>query len=185
VPLLFPPFRSGQGGRAPFDRSRQSERRATHLVEGPSWINPHIDVDPTRPAGLGPATKAHLVQQRLHLERHCAHVRPTDARTRIEIDPQLVRMTEVAGAHRMRMQLDATKIDHPRKPRRIVDNDFFRGASRRKRERYRSQPRGALRWCALLVERLTFGAIDVSLEDKRTIPDSGQRPRRDRQIVAN
>jgi len=94
-------------------------------------------------------------------------------------------MIEIAGAHRMRMQLDATEIDDPRKPRRVIDNDFFRSASRRERERYRSQPRGALRWCALLIERLTFGAIDVSLEDKRTIPDSGQRARRDRQIVAN
>lgn len=83
------------------------------------------------------------------------------------------------------MQLDATEIDYPRKPRCVIDNDFFRSASRRKRERYRSQPRGVLRWCALLIERLTFGAIDVSLEDKRTIPDSGERARRDRQIVAN
>ena len=66
------------------------------------------------------ATKTHLVQQGFHLERHCAHVRPTDARTRIEIDPQLVRMIEIAGAHRMRMQLDATEIDDPRKPRRVL-----------------------------------------------------------------
>ena len=83
------------------------------------------------------------------------------------------------------MQLDATKIDDPRKSRRVIDYDFFRSASRREREYCRSQPRGALRWCALLIERLTFGAIDVSLEDKRTVPDSGERARRDRQIEAN
>ena len=83
------------------------------------------------------------------------------------------------------MQLDATEIDDPRKPRRVIDNDFFRSASRRERERYRSQPRGTLRWCALLIEGLTFGAIDVSLKDKRTVPDSGERARRDRQIVTD
>jgi hypothetical protein len=88
-------------------------------------------------------------------------------------------MIKIAGAHRVRMQLDATKIDDPRKPRRVIDNDFFRSASRRERECYRSQPRGPLRWCALLIERLTFGAIDVSLEDQRTVPDSDERARRD------
>jgi hypothetical protein len=36
-----------------------------------------------------------------------------------------------------------------------------------------------------LIESLTFGAIDVSLEDKRTVPDSGERARRDRQVVAD
>src|SRR6266404_2953280 len=123
------------------------------------------------------SSKAHLIKQRFHFERDRAHVGPTDAGARIEIDSQLVRMIEIAGAHRMRMQLDATEIDDPRKPRRVIDNDFFRSASRRERERYRSQPRGALRWCALLIERLTFGAIDVSLEDKRTVSDSGERAR--------
>jgi len=83
------------------------------------------------------------------------------------------------------MQLDAAKIDDPRKPRCVIDNDFFRGASRRERECYRLQPRWALRWCAFLIERLTFGAIDVALEDKRTVPDTKERARRDRQVVAH
>jgi hypothetical protein len=94
-------------------------------------------------------------------------------------------MIKIFGAHGMRMYLNATKVDDPRKASRVIDNDFFRSASRRERERYRSQPRGALRWCALLIERLTFGAIDVSLEDKRTFPDSGERARRNRQVVAD
>jgi hypothetical protein len=42
-----------------------------------------------------------------------------------------------------------------------------------------------LRWCALLIERLTFGAVDLPLEDKRTVPDSRECARRDRQIEAN
>src|SRR5271166_1752038 len=94
-------------------------------------------------------------------------------------------MIEIAGTHRMRMQLDATEVDDPCKSRRVIDNDFFGSASRRERQRCRSQPWRALRWCALLIERLTFSAVDVSLEDKRTIPDSGERARRHRQIVAN
>src|SRR5271168_2812184 len=125
--LFFPPLRCGQCGRAPFDRPRQSERRATHLAEGPSWVYPHVDVHSARPAGFGPAAKAHLVQQGLHLERDRAHVRPTDAGTWIEVNPQLIGMIEICGAHRMRMQLDATKIYDPRKPRSVIDDDFFRG----------------------------------------------------------
>ena len=72
----------------------------------------------------------------------------------------------------MRMQLDAAKIYDPCQPRSVIDNDFFRGAARRKRERDRPQPLGTLRRCALLVEGLAFGAVDVSLEDERTIADS-------------
>ena len=85
----------------------------------------------------------------------------------------------------MRMQLDASQIDDPCQPRGIIDDDFFRSAARRERERDRSQPRGALRWRALLIKRLAFGAVDESLEDERTIADSGERARRDRQVVAD
>src|SRR5271154_4682696 len=140
---------------------------------------------PARPAGFGPAAKAHLVQQGLHFERDRTHVGPTDAGTWIEVNPQLVRMIEIGGAHRMRMQLDAAKIYDPCQPGSVIDNDFFRSAARREREGYRPQPLGALRWCALLVEGLAFGAVDVSLEDERTVTDSSERAPRDRQVVAN
>ena len=42
-----------------------------------------------------------------------AHLRPLDARHRIEIDAQLVGMIEIVGAHRMRMQLEAREVRHP------------------------------------------------------------------------
>ena len=110
---------------------------------------------------------------------------PTDAGARIEIDAQLVRMIEVGGSHRMRMQLDTTEIDDPRQPCIVVDHDFFRGASRWERECDSSEPRRALRRCAFLVECLAVGAVDVSLEDDRTVADSSERAGRDRQVVAD
>jgi exodeoxyribonuclease-3 len=85
----------------------------------------------------------------------------------------------------MRMQLDASEVDDPCKPGTIIDNDLFRCASRRERERYRSQPLGALRRRALLIERFTLGAIDVSFKDNGTVADSGERARRNRQVVAD
>ncbi len=44
---------------------------------------------------------------------------------------------------------------------------------------------GRLGGCALLIERLAFGAVDEALENQRTIPDSGESARRDRQVVAH
>ena len=44
VTLLFPPLRAGQSGRAPLDFTRQRERRAAHLAEGPARMDPHVDV---------------------------------------------------------------------------------------------------------------------------------------------
>ena len=108
-----------------------------------------------------------------------------DAGTGIEIDAQLVGMIEIAGAHRMRMQLDAAQVDDPGEPRRVIDDDLFRGAARRERQRYGSQPRRPLGGRALLIKRLAFGAVDETLENDRTIPDSGERARRDRQVVAH
>src|ERR1700720_1588617 len=94
-------------------------------------------------------------------------------------------MIEINGSHRMRMQLDTTKIDDPRKPGGVIDHDFFRSAPRWERERYRSQPRRSLRWCALLMEGFPVGAVDVALEDNRTGADSGERSWRNRQVVAD
>ena len=85
----------------------------------------------------------------------------------------------------MRVQLDAAQVDDPGEPRRIVDDDLFGGAARGKRERHRSQPGGPLGGRALLIERLPFGAVNESLENDRPIANSGERARRDRQVVAD
>ena len=61
----------------------------------------------------------------------------------IEIDAQLVGVVEVAGAHRVRMQLDAAEVDDPGQAGRVVDDDLLGGAARGKRERHRAQPRPA------------------------------------------
>ena len=70
-------------------------------------------------------------EQRLHFESYTAHIIPTHAWDRIEIDPQFVGMLKIAGADRMRMQFDATEIDDPGEPGRIIDDDLLRGSARR------------------------------------------------------
>src|SRR5260370_28787110 len=93
-------------------------------------------------------------------------------------------MVEIAGAYGMRMWLDAARVDDPGQARRIIDHDFLRSASRRECERNCSQPRRAPAGRALLIKRLTFGAVNEPLENQGTIPDSTQSARRDRQIIA-
>ena len=96
--------------------------------------------------------------------RTSAHATPGPG---IEIDAQLVGVVEVAGAHRVRMQLDAAEVDDPGEPRRVVDHDLLGRAPGRKRERHRAQPVGPLLRRALLVERLALGAVDEALEHDR------------------
>ena len=94
-------------------------------------------------------------------------------------------MVEIAGAYRVRMQLDAAEVDDPGKPRRIIDHEFFRSPTRRERQRGGSQPRRTLGGRALLIKRLAFGAINESLENDRAILDPGESARRDGQVVAD
>ncbi len=183
--FLFPPLGASDRRRATLDLARQRQRRAPHFTESPARMNPYINMHPPRTAGLGPSAETHLLKDRLHLERDGAHLAPAHARTGIEVDPQLIRMIQVARAHRMWMQLEASEVDDPRQSRRVVDDDFFRGASRWKRERDGAQPRGPIFRRALLIERLALGAIDVAFQYDGAIANSAQRAGRDREIVAD
>ena len=75
--------------------------------------------------------------------RDLADLAPRDARHRIEIDAQLVGMIEIVGAHRMRVQLEAGEVGHPRERRGIARHDFLRGAAGRKAQRDDLDPRRA------------------------------------------
>src|SRR3954471_1044981 len=66
-----------------------------------------------------------------------------------------------------------------------MDDDFFCSAAGRKRKRDSTQPGGALLRRTLLVKGWSLGAVHESLEDDRTVPNSSERSRRNRQIVAN
>ena len=84
----------------------------------------------------------------------------------------------------MGVQFDATQIDHPGEAGRVIDDDLLRGSARRERQGDGSQPGWPLGGCSLLIKGLCLGPVDETLENNRTIPDSGERARRNRQIVA-
>src|SRR4051812_37623437 len=83
----------------------------------------------------------------------------------------------------MRMQLDASEVDHPRQARGIVDDDLLGGAPGREGERDRSQPLRPLVRRSLLIKGLGFGAIHEPLQHERPIPDSTHGARRDGEEV--
>ena len=49
---------------------------------------------------------------------------PGDAGHRVEVDPQLVGVVEVLGAHRVRVEVDAAEVDHPGERRGVADDDL-------------------------------------------------------------
>src|SRR5688572_302489 len=83
------------------------------------------------------------------------------------------------------MQLDASQVHHPRQTRRAIDDDLLRGAAGGKRERHRLQPRRPAFRRALLVEWLALGAVYEAFEHEGSIPDAGDRARRDGEVILN
>ena len=127
--LLLPPPGGGEPRHPPLDLPRQGQRRPPDLRERPSWQDPNVHVDAPRTTRLRPPLKPDLLQERLHLHCNAANVGPGDPRCRVEINPQFVRMIEIAGADRMRVEFDAAEVHDPGETRPIVDDHLFRRAS--------------------------------------------------------
>ena len=103
------------------------------------------------PEVLGqPTSPTSASESRRH--RHVADLRPLDARNRVEIDPQLVGMIEVVGAHGMRVEIDAAEVHDPDQ-RRLVHDDLVGGPAGRERQLGRPDPVGRVVRCPLLEER--------------------------------
>ena len=128
MPFLLPPLARGEGRRAPLHLARERERGAPHLGEGPRALDAHEHVHAARARRLRPSDETEISQRRLHHSRDLPHLRPRHARDRIEVDAQLVGVIEIVGAHRMRVQLEAGEVRHPRERRRVARHDFFGGA---------------------------------------------------------
>jgi hypothetical protein len=82
--LFLPPL-AGRQRTAPLHRPRQRQRRPAYLDEAPPWLDPHVDVDAARPAGLRPRYKAKLIKKSLYLHGHRAYIGPYHAGLRIKV----------------------------------------------------------------------------------------------------
>ena len=101
----------------------------------------------------------------------------------IEIDPQLVRVIEVLGPHRVRMEIDAGQVDDPQELGGVAQDDLVGGAPGGKAELDGLDPVRPLLRRPLLVEELLVDAVDVALEDERPAAGRLQRRPGDRQVV--
>ena len=140
---------------------------------------------PREPDVFGHPTRPKSASVACDDERDPAHVVPRHSRNRIEIDAQLVGMVEVLGAHRMRMQLEAGEIRHPRQRRRVARHDFFSRAAGRKAQRHDLDPRRPRLRCALLKEEVAVGAVGVADEHVGPSAGAAQRAVGDGEVVVD
>jgi hypothetical protein len=183
VALLFPPFRTCNFRSSPFDGTRQRDCRTPHFCETPSRFNPNVDVHATRPASLWPATQAGLLQERLYFKRYARYIRPADSGNRVKINPQFVRMFQVAGANGMGVEFDTAEVDDPCQACCIINHYLFRPSAGWKRQGYSSQPWRTLLGRALLVKCWLLGAVYKSLQNDWSILNSGKSAGRNREII--
>ena len=96
MPFLFPPFRARErGARLSTARDKASAARRTSAKVQRGWMRTLIWI-PREPLVLG-QPRPHFFKKRLYLHRHLTHIAKFDARTRIQIHPQLIRMVQIAG----------------------------------------------------------------------------------------
>jgi hypothetical protein len=109
---------------------------------------------------------------------------PVDARHRVEVDAQLIGVCEIVGAHRMRIEIDASEVDGPHQAGGIVEHGLLRRRAGCVLELRDIDVVGAvLLGCPLLEDRLLGDALDEAFEDHRALGDASQRAGRDGQVV--
>ena len=140
---------------------------------------------PREPEVLGQPTSPTACERLLGHEGHGADVSPGHARHGVQIDAQLVRMVEVLGADRMRVEVEAAEVRDPGQRRRIAQHDLLSGPAGRERERDRVDPLRSLVRGALLEEELARRAVDETLERHRPPASATQRALGDREVVAH
>ncbi len=117
--------------------------------------------------------------------RHLAHRLEPDARAGVEVHAQLVRVLEVARADRVRVEVDAAEVHHPREVRRLVADDEVGAPAAGEGDQRRLDPRRAARRRALLEERLSLDTVHVPLQRHRPAAHAAQRPIGNRDVVAD
>ncbi len=185
VAFLLPPLGTGQDGNPALHCSRKRYGRAPNFGEGPARLDPRINVHSARAASLRPAAQSHFLEECLHLQTDGTNIVPTDARSGIKIDAQLVGMIQISRSHRMRVQLNATQVHNPGKSGSVVHDELFRCSAGWKSQRNRAKPIRMVGGSALLIERLAVGSVNESLEHQRPIYDSAESSVRDGQVVSN
>ena len=174
------------GARRSTSRASASAARRTSANDQ-RRLDPHVDVDAARAGGLRPADEPEVGEHLADDRARPPDVRPT--RTpghRVEIDPQLVGMVEVLGAHRVRVELEAAEVGHPGEAGGVARHDLVgrpaRGEARARPSR--SSP-GATSGARFWKKDSPSDAVRVALEDHRPAARAAQRPVGHGEVVAD
>ncbi len=112
-------------------------------------------------------------------------LRPCHARHRIEVHPQLVRVIQILGADRMRVQLEAGQVREPGERRGVARHHFVGASSRWKAKRYHLDPRWTRVRRPLLIEEFAGDAVGIAHQHGGPAAGAAQRALGHRQVVAH
>ena len=100
---------TGLGTADPDPSNFTAPYRATYIqVHSPNLVNGRVDVIS-------------------HDQGNFTDLRPRHSGDRVEVDPQLIRMVEVAVTNGVRIQIDATEVHHPEQLRGVADDYLLGG----------------------------------------------------------
>jgi hypothetical protein len=88
-------------------------------------------------------------------------------------------MVKVGRSHWVRVEVDASEVDHPRELRRVIDNDLLGRPAGRKAQFHGVDPLGLGFGGSLLKEEVTLRAVNVPLERHWSPAGPPQRSLRD------
>src|SRR5690606_16373079 len=111
--LLLPPLGGHLAGQATLQLAPEGDRGAAQVDEVPARLDPHVDVDAAAAGGLRIAGVAELLEQLAGDGGDPYRVGEVGAGLRVEVEPQLVGVVDVGGAHRPRMEGDRPHLGGP------------------------------------------------------------------------
>ena len=183
VPFLFPPLRGGQVRCPALDLAGQGHGGLPDLGELPAPLDPGVDVEAARAGRLGPAGQPEVGQYFPGDQRDLEDLGPFHPRHRVQIDAELVRVLEVVGPDRVRVEVDAAQVDGPDQGGSVPGHDLHGAAPGREAQLHRVDPgRPGLRR-PLLEERLALRAVHEALEHHGTSRGTGHGPVRHAEVV--
>jgi hypothetical protein len=129
VTLLLPPLAGDELGSTTLGVSGERQGGAPYVVEAPPRFDPQVDVDAPGAGGLRPSSEAQIGEHFAHEVRRLANTVKAHPGSGIQIHAQFVRVIQIVGPDRVRVEIDAAQIHEPGKLRQIGHDDLVRRPS--------------------------------------------------------
>jgi hypothetical protein len=185
VPFLLPPRRRGQLRHPPLDLPGQGQRRPANVRELPGGLDPNVDVDPPRAAGLGESDQVVFVEDLAARQRHPPDVGERHAGHRVQVHPELVGMVGILRSDRPRVQVKASEVDDPDQLGRVPNDHQVGTPAAGEVDQARLDPVGVQPGRSLLVEGLAGRPVREALQEHGPAAGPAEGPLGHREVVAH